>query len=172
MVHRPYRVDGIDFHLTLIEAGGNGSPTRVDLLTPRVQAYGDTAIITYTLLKTFAEPGLPATFKTTNETRVFARISTEPGRWCICTNRQRALKYPLTKKAGRDCARPVRLFPTIAPTPPATSMAHPSTRSRSTERTVWSRRRPQAMSAIGRRRRIGSTASSERLRRRSRPPRR
>jgi ketosteroid isomerase-like protein len=74
----PYRVDTIDFHLTLIEAGGNGAPTRLDLLTPRVQAYGDTAIITYTLLKTFAEPGIPASFKTTNETRVFAKVD---GAW-------------------------------------------------------------------------------------------
>src|SRR6266700_4163649 len=73
-----YRVDTIDFHLTLIEAGGNGAPTRLDLLTPRVQAYGDTAIITYTLLKTFAEPGIPAAFKTTNETRVFAKVD---GTW-------------------------------------------------------------------------------------------
>jgi ketosteroid isomerase-like protein len=70
----PYRVDGIDFHLSLIEAGGNGAPTRLDLLTPRVQHYGDTAIITYTLLKTFAPAGEPPTFRTTNETRVFARI--------------------------------------------------------------------------------------------------
>lgn len=69
----PYRVDGIDFHLTLIEAGGNGAPTRLDLLTPRVQVYGETAIITYTLLKTFASQGKPSTFTTTNETRVFAR---------------------------------------------------------------------------------------------------
>jgi len=74
----PYRVDTIDFHLSLIAAGGNGAPTRLDLLTPRVQAYGDTAIITYTLLKTFAEPGIPATFKTTNETRVFAKVD---GAW-------------------------------------------------------------------------------------------
>ena len=74
----PYRVDGIEFHLSLIEAGGNGAPTRLDLLTPRVQAYGDTAIITYTLLKTSATPGIPATFKTTNETRVFAKFD---GSW-------------------------------------------------------------------------------------------
>jgi ketosteroid isomerase-like protein len=74
----PYRVDGIDFHLTLIEAGGNGTPTRLDLLTPRVQVYGDTAVMTYTLLKTYAASGQPATFASTNETRVFARID---GSW-------------------------------------------------------------------------------------------
>ena len=50
----PYRIDGLDFHLRLIEAGGNGEPSHLDMLTPRVQVYGDTAIVNYTLLKTVA----------------------------------------------------------------------------------------------------------------------
>lgn len=74
----PYRIDGIDFHLTLIEAGGNGSPNRLDLLTPRIQVFGDTAIMTYTLLKTIAQGGVPAAFSTVNETRVFSKID---GKW-------------------------------------------------------------------------------------------
>ena len=68
----PYRIDGLEFHLDLIKAGGNGTPTRLDLLTPRVQVYGDTAIVNYTLLKTMAVDG-KAEFSRMNETRVFVR---------------------------------------------------------------------------------------------------
>ncbi len=56
----PHRIDGLEFHLKLIETGGNGSPGRLDLLTPRVQVYGDTAIVNYTLLKTAFGTGGPA----------------------------------------------------------------------------------------------------------------
>ncbi len=73
----PNRIDGLEFHLKLIEGGGNGAPSRLDLLTPRVQVYGDTAIVNYTLLKTdFAAPGAltPPKFSTINETRVFVRL--------------------------------------------------------------------------------------------------
>ena len=73
----PNRIDGLEFHLKLIEGGGNGAPNRLDLLTPRVQVYGDTAIVNYTLLKTvFREPGipLPPEFSTINETRVFVKF--------------------------------------------------------------------------------------------------
>ncbi|MBV9852331.1 MAG: nuclear transport factor 2 family protein [Armatimonadetes bacterium] len=69
----PYRIDGLEFHLDLIRAGGNGAPTRLDLLTPRVQVYGDTAVVNYTLLKTMAGEGA-AQFSRINETRVFARL--------------------------------------------------------------------------------------------------
>ena len=68
----PYRIDGLEFHLDLIRAGGNGTPTRLDLLTPRVQVHGDTAIVNYTLLKTMAGDG-QAAFTRINETRVFVR---------------------------------------------------------------------------------------------------
>jgi hypothetical protein len=74
----PHRIDGLEFHLELIKSGGNGSPGRLDLLTPRVQVYGDTAVVSYTLLKTtFPEPGMltPPQFSTINEARVFARIA-------------------------------------------------------------------------------------------------
>ncbi len=73
----PHRIDGLDFHLRLIEAGGNGSPGSLDMLTPRVQVYGETAIVNYTLLKTtFGESGGPPGFATINETRVFVRLET------------------------------------------------------------------------------------------------
>ena len=56
----PHRIDGLQFHLKLIASGGNGSPGRLDMLTPRVQIYGDTAIVNYTLLKTAFGTGGPA----------------------------------------------------------------------------------------------------------------
>ena len=69
----PYRVDGLEFHLELIQGGGNGSPTRLDMLTPRVQVYGDTAIVCYTLLKTTLTETAPPEFARINETRVFVK---------------------------------------------------------------------------------------------------
>lgn len=74
----PYRIDGVEFHLRLIEAGGNGEPSRLDMLTPRVQIYGDTAIVNYTLMKTVIAEGQPPQFSTINETRVFVKIE---GTW-------------------------------------------------------------------------------------------
>lgn len=69
----PYRIDGADFHLRLIEARGNGAPARLDILTPHVQVYNDTAIVTYTLLKTITADDGPPKFSTINETRVFVK---------------------------------------------------------------------------------------------------
>jgi hypothetical protein len=69
----PYRIDGADFHFRLIEAGGNAPVSQLDMLTPRVQVYGDAAIVNYTLLKTVVPEGGSATFSTINETRVFVR---------------------------------------------------------------------------------------------------
>ncbi len=72
----PHRIDGLEFHLKLIEGGGNGVPSRLDLLTPRVQVYGETAIVNYTLLKTvFGENGAPPQFSPINETRVFVKLN-------------------------------------------------------------------------------------------------
>lgn len=73
----PYRIDGVDFHLQLIEARGNGDPSRLDMLTPHVQIYGETAIVTYTLLKTIAVNDGPPKFSTINETRVFVKLEGE-----------------------------------------------------------------------------------------------
>ena len=71
----PQRIDGLEFHLKLIEGGGNGTAGRLDILTPRVQLYGDTAIVNYTLLKTsFGTESQPPQFATMNETRVFVKI--------------------------------------------------------------------------------------------------
>ena len=70
----PQRIDGLEFHLALIEAGGNGTSSRLDMLTPRVQVYGDTAIVNYTLLKTTISENAPPQFATMNETRVFVKL--------------------------------------------------------------------------------------------------
>lgn len=70
----PYRIDGVEFHLRLIEAGGNGTPSRLDMLTPKVQVYGDTAIANYTLLKSVLADDAPPQFSTINETRVFVKL--------------------------------------------------------------------------------------------------
>src|ERR687893_526060 len=76
----PARVDGLDFHLHLMGAGGMvgvHAESRVDLLDPRVQicgAAGDVAVVTFTLLVTFpaTDTGKP-TFYTDNQTRVLVR---------------------------------------------------------------------------------------------------
>jgi len=70
----PQRIDGLAFHLALIESGGNGTSSRLDMLTPRVQVYGDTAIVNYTLLKTALPEAAPPQFSTMNETRVFVKL--------------------------------------------------------------------------------------------------
>ncbi len=70
----PQRIDGLDFHLALITGGGNGTSSRLDMLTPRVQVYENTAIVNYTLLKTTLDKDAPPQFSTMNETRVFVKL--------------------------------------------------------------------------------------------------
>ncbi len=70
----PQRIDGLEFHLALIEGGGNGTSSRLDMLTPRVQVYGNTAIVNYTLLKTTLGETTPPQFSTMNEARVFVKL--------------------------------------------------------------------------------------------------
>ena len=70
----PQRIDGLEFHLALIAGGGNGTSSRLDMLTPRVQVYSDTAIVNYTLLKTTLSAETPPQFSTMNETRVFVKL--------------------------------------------------------------------------------------------------
>lgn len=74
------RIDGLDFHLHLLGAGGMigvHDESRVDLLAPRVQicgAAGDVAVVTFTLLVTFPSEGAQKpTFYSDNQTRVLVR---------------------------------------------------------------------------------------------------
>jgi calcium/calmodulin-dependent protein kinase (CaM kinase) II len=77
----PYRIDVIDFHIDLMRSqsaiGGFSNLTRFDILTPRVQLHGDSAIVTYTRLMTYAA-AVPPAWKAFNETRVFVRLN---GAW-------------------------------------------------------------------------------------------
>ncbi|HRX02888.1 MAG: nuclear transport factor 2 family protein [Anaerolineae bacterium] len=73
------RIDGIDFHLREIlvhaEALGGGSDARTEheILQPRVQVFGDTAIVTYTLLVRSVSGGAVRRTQQ-NETRVLHRF--------------------------------------------------------------------------------------------------
>jgi hypothetical protein len=83
----PQRIDGLDFHLrelrvhrAVVSGGadpGGGREQRVEheILQPRVQVYGDTAIVTYTLLiRAVDRAGV--THRSHNETRVFHNFGT------------------------------------------------------------------------------------------------
>ena len=76
----PYRIDGLQFHLTLIRQMAQNpalKPTRFDILTPRIQIHGATGIVTYTRLMTYDDGGVPR-WSTSNETRVFVLLA---GQW-------------------------------------------------------------------------------------------
>lgn len=83
----PQRIDGIDFHLRelrvhkAVVSGGvdpsQDSESRIEheILQPRVQIYGDTAIVTFTLLiRAVSDAGV--VHKSHNETRVFHNFGT------------------------------------------------------------------------------------------------
>ncbi|CCW33896.1 protein with protein kinase II-like association domain [Chthonomonas calidirosea] len=75
-----YRIDGLEFHLDLIRSMAKrlgSAPLRFDMLSPRVQIYGDCGIVTYTRLQTFEQDGMPH-WKSYNETRVFVK---QNGAW-------------------------------------------------------------------------------------------
>ncbi len=71
-----YRIDGVEFHNTLIRQMAQNpamKPARFDMLAPRVQVYhGQTGIVTYTRLMTYNDNGKPR-WTTFNETRVFVK---------------------------------------------------------------------------------------------------
>lgn len=70
------RIDGLGFHLREIKVyaqafgGGEGARVEHEVLQPRVQVYGDTAIVTYTLFVRSVH-GAAVTRTQQNETRVF-----------------------------------------------------------------------------------------------------
>lgn len=67
----PHRQDGLDFHFFMIDNGwaGAGHDFRYDLLEPRLQRYGNTAIASYTFMFTVAGEG-GIRHRTHNESRV------------------------------------------------------------------------------------------------------
>lgn len=70
----PHRQDGLPFHLFMIEhswAGTEGE-FRYDLWEPRLQLYGDTAIVSYTFMLTTVKEGV-ISHRSHNESRVLVR---------------------------------------------------------------------------------------------------
>ena len=77
----PHRQDGLDFHFFMIDHSWAGKDLdyRYDLLEPRLQLYGDTAIVSYTFMLTVAnEAGIRHTSH--NESRVLVR---RDGQWQV-----------------------------------------------------------------------------------------
>jgi ketosteroid isomerase-like protein len=77
----PHRRDGLPFHLFMIEHSwaGAGADFRYDLWEPRLQLYGDTAIVSYTFMLTTAKEGAIG-HRTHNESRVLVK---RDGRWQV-----------------------------------------------------------------------------------------
>jgi ketosteroid isomerase-like protein len=79
----PHRQDGLDFHRFMIEhmrsSAGSGD-YRYDLLEPRLQLYGDTAIVSYTFMLSRAKPEGGVEHRTHNESRVLIK---HDGAWQI-----------------------------------------------------------------------------------------
>jgi ketosteroid isomerase-like protein len=88
----PYRIDGIDFHTDLIESAREqfSHLLRYDILQPSVQVYGETAIVAYTRLLTFAVD-VPPTWRASNETRVFVRAD---GHWKMAHFHRTMIRLP------------------------------------------------------------------------------
>lgn len=77
----PHRQDGLEFHFFMIDHSWAGKDLdyRYDLLEPRLQLYGDTAIVSYTFMLTAAGPdGIG--HKSHNESRVLVR---RDGQWQV-----------------------------------------------------------------------------------------
>lgn len=78
----PHRQDGLDFHFFMIDHNwsGNAGDFRYDLLEPRLQLYGDTAIVSYTFMLTMAHNG-NVSHRTHNESRVL--VKQDNGGWQV-----------------------------------------------------------------------------------------
>ena len=72
----PHRQDGLDFHFFMIDNSwaGETEAYRFDLLEPRLQRYGDTAIVSYTFMLTTKENGV-IKHRTHNESRVLVKFA-------------------------------------------------------------------------------------------------
>ena len=77
----PHRQDGLDFHFFMIEHSwaGVGEDFRYDLLEPRLQRYGDMAIVSYTFIMTVATD-FDIRHTLHNESRVLVR---RDGAWQV-----------------------------------------------------------------------------------------
>ena len=77
-----HRLDGLDFHTFMIEHNWSDAKQgyRYDLLEPRLQVYGDTAIVSYTFMLSLAKPEGGVEHRTHNESRVLVQ---QDGRWQV-----------------------------------------------------------------------------------------
>ena len=91
----PHRQDGVDFHLFMIEhawAGTTGN-WRYDLLEPKLQVYGQTAIVSYTFMLTWEAQG-ELLHRSHNESRVLIQ---EKDGWKVAhVHKSPAWQAPLT----------------------------------------------------------------------------
>ncbi len=71
----PHRQDGLDFHFFMIDHGwaGTDGDFRYDLWEPRLQLYGNTAVVSYTFMLTIADPAGAISHRTHNESRVLIK---------------------------------------------------------------------------------------------------
>lgn len=78
----PHRQDGLDFHRFMIEQGWSGTSGafRYDLLEPRIQVYGETAVVSYTFMLSRVETDGSISHKTHNESRVLVKVE---GQWQV-----------------------------------------------------------------------------------------
>ncbi len=78
----PHRQDGLDFHVFMIDHAwaGTGGDFRYDLLEPRLQVYGDSAVVSYTFMLTIADSEGAITHRTHNESRVLVK---RDGAWQV-----------------------------------------------------------------------------------------
>ncbi len=77
----PHRQDGLDFHRFMIKHRWAGEGDyRFDLLEPRLQLYGDTAIVSYTFMLSRAKPEGGVEHRTHNESRVLIK---RDGQWQV-----------------------------------------------------------------------------------------
>jgi ketosteroid isomerase-like protein len=90
----PHRQDGLDFHKFMIDNRWSGAADkwRYDLLEKRCQRYGDTAIVSYTFMRSVAtESGVR--HQTHNESRVLIKMD---GVWKVVhVHKSPAHKMPL-----------------------------------------------------------------------------
>lgn len=101
----PHRQDGLDFHLFMIDHSwaGTGADFRYDLLEPRLQLYGETAVATtavvsYTFMLTMAgENGIA--HRTHNESRVLVK-TTDKGWQVVHVHKSPAWQAPHEPDGG------------------------------------------------------------------------
>jgi ketosteroid isomerase-like protein len=102
----PQRIDGLDFHLRELTVhrdviSSGGSRIEHEILQPRIQEFGDTVIVTYTLLIRGISGG-SVIHKSHNETRVFHDFGTaDAPQWKLV----HCHKSPIATAEGLDVLR-------------------------------------------------------------------